>query len=426
MSGTDNWTISWRDKSFPPDAYGLDASRIAAQGWHLGQDFMTPVAALTRDALAHNAARMHAYCSEHDVRIAPHGKTTMSPEMVALQVEHGAWGATAATAWQAQALAGFGVRRVLIANECIDPVGLTMLAGLLRDDPDLEIYAFVDSVAAVEAMCDGLRGALARPFPVLVEVGAAGRRAGARDVDTAVAVGLAVVDAPELELAGVGCFEGVLGGARVPEVVDSVRTFLGMARGTAERLMQMNAFRAGGPVILTGGGSAFFDQVVEVFTADREEYSQPVEVVIRSGCYLTHDHGSYGEASPFAATDDNFRPALHVWSRVISTPEPGLAIIDAGRRDVSFDSRMPVVVARYRGRSYDTADRVPALERVVVDRLNDQHGYLFTPTDQDDVIRTGDHVVLGISHPCTTFDKWRTIPIVDDNHHVVSAARTYF
>jgi D-serine dehydratase len=332
MAITDDWTIDWRHKGFPASP-GVAASCIEEQRWHVDEHLMTPIAALTHSALVHNAMRMQGYCDEQGVRLAPHGKTTMSPELVHLQMEHGAWGVTAATTWQARVLATFGVRRILIANECVDPVGLQMLTDLLRELPDLEVATFVDSIAAVESMGAALRGLTTRPFPVLVEVGATAHRAGARDVATAVEVGRAVVRTPELALAGVGCFEGVLGGHRTQEVLASVQQLLSKTRQVAQILVDDNAFRPDHPIILTAGGSAFFDQVVEVLAAGQGSWSRDVEVVIRPGCYLTHDDGTYQASTPFAGSGaQEFRPALHVWSRVLSTPEPGLAIIDAGKR----------------------------------------------------------------------------------------------
>ncbi|AYY14501.1 amino acid deaminase [Actinobacteria bacterium YIM 96077] len=422
----DDWTIDWRCKSFPPMATGMPSSRIAAAGWQLHRDFGTPVAVLKEDALAHNLDRMRRYCAENGVVLAPHGKTTMSPELIGRQLHHGAWAMTAATAWQARAMFEFGASRVIVANECLDPVGLRWLAEYLRENPGAEAYAFVDSLDAVEMMRSLVPGDM--PFPVLVEMGIPGGRAGARDVDTAIETGTAVAAAPELDLAGVAGFEGILGSERVPSVVESVREFLERIRHAAEELIHADAFRAGHPVLLSAGGSAFFDQVVDVFTANQERYARPVQVVIRAGCYLTHDHGVYQNVSPFAGEEHDFRAAMEVWARVISTPEPGLALIDAGKRDISTDSRMPAVLCRVRG---DAGAATP-LPAAAVEGFNDQHGYVRfarpagESSDDEPVLRVGDLVALGISHPCTTFDKWRAIPVVNDEYRVISAVRTFF
>lgn len=406
----------WPYKSLPADSAVPD--EIDVRGWSMHRDLMTPIAVLRETALAHNLARMRAFCHDHDVRIAPHGKTTMSPELVRRQLEHDAWGMTAATAWQARAMIAFGAGRVVIANECIDPVGLRWVAEHVRDHPGHEIFCFADSIAVIDAMREILAGVPgAPPLPVLVEVGPAGGRAGARTVADAVAVGAAVARTPELELAGVAGFEGAIAGTREPGRVEEVRRFLTTIRRTAEALIASDLIPATRPVIVSAGGSVFFDEVTEIFTAERATYGSPVEVVIRSGCYLTHDHGSYARNSPFAADgDQDFQPALEVWARVISAPEPGLALLDAGKRDVSHDAGMPVPIALRRS---GTSTALPA--GLVVDHLNDQHAYL-----RGGGLQVGDVVGLGIAHPCTTFDKWRAIPVVDDEDNVISVVRTFF
>jgi D-serine deaminase-like pyridoxal phosphate-dependent protein len=66
-----------------------------------------------------------------------------------------------------------------------------------------------------------------------------------------------------------------------------------------------------------------------------------VRVVLRSGCYLTHDDGLYARASPLP----ELRPALELWARVLSCPEPGLAIAGFGKRDAPYDIDLPVIRA---------------------------------------------------------------------------------
>ena len=56
--------------------------------------------------------------------------------------------------------------------------------------------------------------------------------------------------------------------------------------------------------------------------------------------------------------------------------------------------------------------------------LNDQHAYLDVPADS--LIAVGDLVAFGTPHACTTFDKWRTIVLVDDEYAVQQVVRTYF
>ena len=102
-------------------------------------------------------------------------------------------------------------------------------------------------------------------------------------------------------------------------------------------------------VLLSAGGSAIFDLVA---TRLKPALGRPVRGLLRSGCYVTHDHGNYKrfvnvvESRLGCARGESLRPALEVWALVQSCPEPGLAILAAGRRDLSFDIEMPIPFAR--------------------------------------------------------------------------------
>ncbi|WP_166350869.1 alanine racemase [Phytoactinopolyspora limicola] len=416
MSASADWPVDHRYKGFPPHSDGRPARDIGAAGWQLQADFSTPIAALKESALTHNLDRMRAYCAENGVLHAPHGKTAMSPELITRQLEHGAWGITVATTWQAQVVHSFGVRRIMVANQCLDPVGLRWIAEAMRDEPETDVLVFADSAAAVELMRKILRDVPDAPsLPVLVEIGAQAGRAGARGVESAVDVGHAIAQAPELTLAGVAGFEGAVADRRDSDGLAAVTAFLGEIRQTAEVLAAGGAFPDDRNMVLSAGGSMFFDLVVEELVPFR---GCPADVVIRSGCYVTHDHALYQANSPLAGDPPDLLPAMEVWTRVLSIPEDGLAIIDAGRRDISNDAGNPVVLGRWRG------DRVEELPGVTLLRFNDQHGFVHVP--ETGLLSVGDLVALGISHPCTTFDKWRAIPVVNDGYAVVDAVSTYF
>ena len=103
-------------------------------------------------------------------------------------------------------------------------------------------------------------------------------------------------------------------------------------------------------------------------------------------------------------------------------PEPGLAILAVGKRDISYDMGMPVPVATCARAS---RKRVPVPQGWSVHKLNDQHAYLHVTSDTHG-LQVGDRVCLGISHPCTTFDKWRWMAVVDEAYTVVDAIVTCF
>jgi D-serine deaminase-like pyridoxal phosphate-dependent protein len=353
-------------------------------------DLLLPALTLRGDRLRHNLARMMRFCDEHGVGIAPHGKTTMAPQIFADQLAAGAWGITAATVGQAQMMAHVGVPRILIANEVVGARGIRWLSGS-------GALCLVDSVAGVEAL-DG-------PVEVLVEVGVASRRGGVRDETAASKVLEAAARAPGVSPVGVECFEGVVTDrSSVDELLERVRS---LAIEGAER----GLFARERPLV-TAGGSIFFDAAAGLAGLPG------AEVVLRSGCYVTHDDGLYEAASPLARShgaDDPLLPALELWVDVLSCPEPGLAIAGAGRRDAPYDAGLPVVLRAYRGGA-----PLP-LGAATVTELNDQHAFISA-----DGLRPGDMLCLGISHPCGAFDRWRTLLEVDEDYTVTRAIRTFF
>jgi D-serine dehydratase len=155
-----------------------------------------------------------------------------------------------------------------------------------------------------------------------------------------------------------------------------------------------------------------------------------LQVVVRSGCYLTHDSRMYKDAfremlarSPeLRSIGEGLRPALEVWAYIQSRPEPELAIATVGKRDCGFDAGFPVPLAWFRpGQQTQPAPLSAGYE---ITNMNDQHAFLRLPVESE--LAVGDMVVCGISHPCTTFDKWQILPVVNDEYDVVSAIRTFF
>src|SRR5262249_10046678 len=361
--------------------------------------------------------------------IAPHGKTTMSPQLFQRQLDDGAWAITVATPQQLQVCRDFGFARLVLANQLVGRQAIRDVSAELRRDPGFGFYCLVDSVRGIEQIAAAARATpVGRPIQVLLEGGYAGGRTGARDLDAALAVARAVkAAAPHLSLRGVEGFEGLFGGPSDAAIEDPVRGFLDFLVEIARGCEREDLF-GDGPVLLTAGGSAFYDLVVARFRA--AGLQRPVQIVTRSGCYLTHDSGLYqrafaalGKRSPDAAGNaPGPRAALEVWAYVSSRPEPTKALLTLGKRDASYDE-LPVALAWYRPGSNA---RLPAAMPAghVVTGLNDQHCHMSLPATSP--LEVGDLVGFGISHPCLTFDKWQVIPVVDDAYGVVGAIRTFF
>ncbi|MET0901398.1 MAG: amino acid deaminase [Mycobacterium sp.] len=404
--------VDRRFKGLPASWAGRTPAQICADAPELfSQGPFAPLCVLDADALAHNVATMALWCDRRGVQLAPHGKTHMSPQLLAMQFDSGACAVTAATISQVRTFRTFGVREVILANQLIDVAGLRWLTAEYDADTEFRLVCWVDSVAGVTIMDRELGAAgLQRPLEVCVEVGAHGGRTGCRSTAEIDAVARAVAASPHLRLVGVAGYEAALGHEVSPAAQEPIRTYLAIMREAAVRLAPLVETDT---LLVTAGGSTHFDLVAEVLTDWPADMA--VSTVLRSGCYLTHDDGLYQRTSPFTReplprdASPGLRPAMSVWAQVSSRPEPDLALATMGRRDVSFDQGLPVARA------------VPG---AVVTDLNDQHAFLRLPADS--AIRVGDWLQFGISHPCTTFDKWQAIPVVDADNRVVELVRTYF
>src|SRR6266567_4312894 len=160
--------IDWRYKSFPAEP-ATTIREVRRRGWNvLDGEFMFPTMVLKESALRHNVDAMAALCKHHEISLAPHGKTSMAPQLFQMQLDAGAWAVTAATMWQVRVWRAFGARRVILANELVEPASMRWVARELRRDPDFDFYCLVDSVAEVRVLERVLEEAtLERRLPVL-------------------------------------------------------------------------------------------------------------------------------------------------------------------------------------------------------------------------------------------------------------------
>ncbi|MFM2239645.1 MAG: hypothetical protein RJA69_1019 [Pseudomonadota bacterium] len=414
-------------KGYPTHAPPIPVEAVATQGWQLLRgDLPFPLAVLRQKALDHNLNWMREFCRERDISLAPHGKTTMSPELYRRQLDAGAWAISFATVYQAGVGVAHGVRRALIANQVLQPVDLDGLTHLLTAHPDLQVFFLVDSLAQIEHI-ERWRSERSADvvFSVLLELGLDGQRTGCRTHDQALAVAQRIHASHALRLVGIETYEGSLSTCDHAHDTEAVAVLMQRLQTLAQACDAAGWFECD-EVLITAGGSALFDLVARDL---RPRLSRPARGVLRSGCYLTHDHVQYrkllrcvGERLHLTQT---LEPALEVLSVVQSCPEPGLAHLSMGKRDVSYDLDLPVPL--WRSECGDTRTQpAPSHWRVVA--LNDQHAHLrFDATRPvHEHPRVGLIVGSGISHPCTTFDKWRWMPVVDEAYHVVDAITTHF
>jgi D-serine dehydratase len=407
-----------------PARQGLTIGNIADAGLNVTRgDVPTPSMNLRWDRALHNIELMQRYCNQSGAWLAPHGKTTMAPQLYAEQLKAGAWAITIANLPQAQVCRAFGVPRVLWANEPTTDYEIRYIAEQLRGDDGFELYVLVDSLEGVERLANGMRAHRAgRPLQVMVEKGMPGRRCGLRDdADFEDVVHAVVREGPALEFTGVEGYEGIAPGGLTAEALKNVDSYLEQLADLMRRTL--NWVPSSSRLIASGGGSFYFDRVVEYLGhSNLPEY----QLVLRPGTYVTHESQFGDSFSPFGSTSPRnigfgtLQAALEVWAGVMSHPEPDLVLLGLGRRDVPFDVANPTPLYR----ATPEGEVSPLGPGYKIIELNDQHAYLRLPSGSP--VEVGDLVGSGISHPCGAFDHWRTILKTDENRNVIGAVRTFF
>ncbi|MCH4810088.1 amino acid deaminase [Vreelandella neptunia] len=377
-----------------------------------------PAAVVYEDPLIHNVEWMQRFAEAHGARLAPHGKTTMTPALFHRQLQAGAWGITLATAPQCRAAFAHGVTRLLMANQLVGKANMAIIATLIEQGATF--YCVVDSQENVRQLGRFFaeRGLY---LSVLIEVGVEGGRCGCRNQQEIVSLAEAIAEEPALSLVGLEGYEGVVHGDN-PE--SGIRAYAQYLVDVAVELEAAQRFSEPNPIV-TASGSAWYDVIAEAFRgAPLQGRFTPV---LRPGCYVVHDHGLYREAQSAVMArrpdlQQGLEPALEVFAQVQSLPEPGLAIVALGKRDIGYD-QLPIPLRRYR-EAGEVAQPL-SVTGWEVTKIMDQHTFLRLPEEAKDVA-IGDIVAFGASHPCLTFDKWRQLLLVDAQLNVKEHLATCF
>ncbi|EOD80851.1 low-specificity D-threonine aldolase [Grimontia indica] len=407
--------------SFEKGAKGVPLRTKPEGKYSLFTDIPLPAAVVSETAITHNAHWMQRFANQSEVLLAPHGKTTMSPQLFKAQIEQGAWGLTLATPAQAQVAAEAGAKRIILANQIVGLANINAVLDII-EHYRIEVYPCIDSQYLAEQW-QSAANARNLQVTMLVELGVPGGRCGCRTHEQVKALAEYIAHSSHLQFAGIEFYEGVIHAEHESDDVEpAVREFISGAVTLAESLITLSALDK---PIVTGAGSAWYDVVAEAFTGKTR-----LTTIIRPGCYLIHDDGIYLEAqnavmeraqrdgSTACRLDGDLVSALTLYAHVISVPEKDKAIIGLGKRDVAFDAGLPKAIRLYRD-----GQPLPLPELTSTD-IMDQH--LFLEVMQEDTLQVGDILVFSTSHPCLTFDKWRYIGVETEPDTITKWITTYF
>lgn len=419
-------SLDGRIKGYPHHQPGIRLSEAGDTHWNLLRgDLDFPVAVLRQSVIDRNARWMAEFLRRTGTSLCPHGKTTMAPQLFHRQLADGAWGITLATAQQVHAAYACGIKRILVANEVLTEGFIQWVRATLAADPGFDFTCLVDSLEGVARLSQ--EGTSQRPIAVLVELGIEGGRTGVRTVAEGLSVARAVKAAPGLSLRGVECYEGIVITQDPAADEAAIVGWLDRLGELAQRCASEDLFDTE-EVLLSAGGSAYFDLVAQ--RLNRVDLGRRSRVLLRSGCYLSHDAGHYqrlvklleGRLPDDWRIPDTLSPALELWAQVISRPEPTLALVNFGKRDAGHDSGLPMPAFQFRPGHHEAPVPTPASWRITT--LYDQHAKVALPAEAD--VKVGDLIGCTISHPCTTFDKWALVWMVDDAYRVTEAVKTFF
>ena len=406
----DNWSsttvIEGKFKGFPIESYGKTLEQFLATKPNLfTANFQFPIMVIKESAVKNNIAQMMSFCNLVDAELAPHVKTTMSPQLAQMQVAAGATALTIANFWQASIFLKHGFKNLIIANEVLDPTAIKEIAKINKQK-QAEIIFYVDSILALEI--------IQKHTPVegeqnlFIEIGTENGRGGVRELSLVEQIAQRISADKRLNLIGVTGFEGAVpDAARGRRGEKKISKFCQKIVAAAELAYP---YKSDQPFVISAGGSAYFDIVAR----ELNKFEKPRRLLLRSGGYITHDHKYYEEIYPFASTDRSFQPAIEVWAQVISKPEKDFGVLNLGKRDIGNDLHNPIPIKSYDGQVKSFS--------AVIEKLNDQHGYLRGRQE----FSLAQLIGLGISHPCTTFDKWGLIPLVNDNYDLIDCLQTFF
>ena len=373
-------------------------------------DFQFPIMILRDSALENNIKRMASYCKSLGFELAPHVKTSMSPQISQRQIDAGAWALTVANFSQDSMMYASGFNRLIIGNEVVEPTSIAEIAKINGSGAG-QIIFYIDSLAGLKIAQDSITNVADAKLNVFMEIGAVGARTGIRDLELLKIILAEIAKDERIYVRGVSGFEGVVpGGNRDSDGIEKLRIFL---RHIVAAAKITAPFIREDKIIISGGGSSFFDYVAEEFA----KYEGDAQFILRSGGYVSHDHIGYENMYPFMGAPDSerFYPALELWARVLSVPEADLAILNYGKRDAGNDVGNPLPILKL-GKKLEAF-------KGEIEKLNDQHAFMKISPG---TVAVGDIIGCGISHPCTNFDKWHLLPLVNDNYDVIDLIHTHF
>ena len=413
----------------------IKIKNISKKKWNvLNQDVQFPILTINENKFKKNMFSMKKYADSNNVLLAPHCKTSMSPQLLNKIKINGCWGFAAANNQQVSVLLQMGIRKIILANLITNESNLVNLFALVKKYKNLsEIYICVDSIFGINLLKEiSIKYQFKNNIKILIEVGLKNSRSGVRSITSLNLLADLINKLPRnFILSGILFYEGAAKKKNYLDSLRNVKKSINFAINCFDFLIK-NKLIKNNEYILSGAGSEFFDLVVYLFNKYKQR--DKVKFIIRPGSYIAYGNGYYTDVlnniekrkkifikkKSIKATD-LFFPALELWSFVISQQDEGKAILNFGKRDVSFDLGYPIPLAIYRNKKL--IKKINNKKDINIYKLNDQHAFIKYNKFN---LKVGDLVKFGVSHPCITINNWNTLYLINNKNVIIEALKTFF
>ena len=329
------------------------------------EEIETPALIIDFDRFNNNMKKMQEHVESKGCSLRPHFKTHKSPLIAHMQVEKGAVGITCAKLGEAEVLARSGIKSILIANQIVDTSKIKRLAGLSKY---CEIIVAVDNLKNLDDLNDAAV-AFNTTISILIELDIGMGRCGVRSEIEALQLASKIGDLSRLRLKGIMGYEG-----HCVFIKDGKERELKTNEALGKLVhLKDHLINSGFPIEIVSGGG----------TGTHKYFSSFIGVTeLQAGSYIFMDD-KYNSIE-----DVDYENSLFLLSTVISKPQKGLAIIDAGMKSITMEFGLPMVISR---------------QEMVLDKLSEEHGIIKIDLAHDD-LNIGDKVFLMPSHGCTTIN----------------------
>jgi D-serine deaminase-like pyridoxal phosphate-dependent protein len=340
----------------------------------------TPALLVDYRVLTRNIREMAQRAARHGVTLWPHAKTHKTPQIAALQRQHGAAGVTVATVAEAEAMVRHGAGDLLVAYP---PVGTWRTEALVRLAGRARVRAVTDDPGVLRALEDSCRQAgvtVGYLWEVDSGAGRLGSEPGAVTADLITRAGSSRWTPFEGLMTFAGHVYRAAGPDEVPVIAAAeAAAVLSTAAALADRGIEAAALSTG-----TTPTAHHLDQQRGITEA-------------RPGNYVFHDatQVALGVAGPGQC-------ALSVLATVVGRPDPRRIILDAGSKALAADRMTPLTP----GFGF-----IAGHPDLVVRQLYEEHAIVHSP--EPSAISVGARLRVVPNHACAAANLHRRMFVVD-------------